>query len=186
VVDLPTLQRRPGGIGDDAALTSGSRSNPRALSNALAAAPSRAAAHPLSALAVAMLKALGSQEIARSPTGLATATITVDGVETHGKAVFASDIAFRRSAPRIEDGVAQELNDVTVASDASTVYGRDAARRVQIREAGTTFLRVDPDTAAGCTASPCPCRAAAARFVSPQAMCGPTGTRRFGRCTSSS
>jgi peroxidase len=141
---LPTLQRLPGETGDDGAL--GRLPNPRALSNALASMTPRIDDRPLSMLAVGMLQLGTSHEIARSPSGFTTAPIPVNDTDTPGEAVFSSDIAFSRSLARIEDGAPQQLNDVTVAFDGSTVYGSDLARMAQIREAGTPFLKVDPAT----------------------------------------
>lgn len=144
--ELPTLQRLPGESGNDAALTSGARPNPRALSNAFAATAPRKDDKPLSVLAVSMLQLIASHEAARSPEGSTSAPIPVNKTETPGETVFTSDIPFRRSLSRFEDGAPQQLNDVTIAFDASTVYGSDAARMASIREPGTPFLRVDPDT----------------------------------------
>ena len=144
---LPALQRLPGETGDDGALAPGVRPNPRALSNAFATVPPRVDAQPLSTLAVAMLQLLTSHEIARSPTGTVAAPIPVNDADTPGETVFAGDIAFSRSLARADGaGVAQQLNDVTPAFDASSVYGSDLARMAEIRETGTPFLKVDPET----------------------------------------
>jgi hypothetical protein len=143
---LPTLQRIDHSAGDDSALSSGTRPNPRALSNAFATGIPRQDFVPLSNLAIAMLQLLASHEIARSPTGTDRVPIPVSATETPNEAVFNGDITFSRSLSRDENGRPQQLNDVTSPFDGSSVYGSDLARMTLLREPGTPYLRVDPAT----------------------------------------
>jgi hypothetical protein len=143
---LPTLQRLSDNAGDDSALTSGSRPNPRALSNTFATGALRQDNVPLSNLAIAMLQLLASHEIARSPTGPDRVPIRVNDTETPNEMVFDGDITFSRSLSRDENGRPQQLNDVTSPFDGSSVYGSDLARMDLLREPGTPYLRVDPAT----------------------------------------
>lgn len=139
----------PDGIG---ALAELGRPNPRDLSNTLSIPEN--AAHdpvPLSNLAVAFSQLIASHEIARSPTNAAE-PINVPVAADDPVAVSSGGVPVMpqsRATAAPGTGVStprEQLNDVSVAFDGSTVYGSDQATQDLLRAGdGTGRMRVAPD-----------------------------------------
>ncbi len=137
-----------------AAMAGADRPSPRAISNALSVSENqKPITVPLSNLSVAMFQLLASHEIARSPT-LAGAEHAINvAVPDNDPVASSADgqtvMPQQRSQFQGGSGLGdprQQVNDVTSAFDASTVYGSDAETLALLRASdGTGRLRTGPD-----------------------------------------
>ncbi len=118
--------------------TPGTRPGPRKLSNALNTPSLKGLdANPLSNLAVAYFQFIASHEIARSPTNLFEDISVPLGTndplrQTTGQTSFRQERSVATGGTA-GTGPRTQQNDVTIAFDASTVYGSTQARETQLR-----------------------------------------------------